>query len=81
MKRPEFSPGELNFLTESPEALRALADRHSIWAVEAEAMDFLDSARHHERRQKYLLEVAEFVQTAHDLGEDVVFEGEPRFGM
>lgn len=69
MKRPEFTKGDIKALTESPEALRALADIHSVWETEASALEFGGSADYHMTRRIALREAAMFVQHEHEVEE------------
>lgn len=77
MKRIKFSRGELLALTESPEAIRALAHQHDIWEIEVDAIGYVESAAHHAQRAKELREQANIIEAAHNNGDDVKFdEGE-----
>lgn len=39
----EFTPREIQRMAKNPDVLRALADEHDYWAIEADSMGFDDS--------------------------------------
>lgn len=53
-----FTPEEIEQLERSPDAMRLLADYHSQQGTMADAMDYKDAARFHERRRRELLGIA-----------------------
>ncbi len=68
MKRVIFSPREVVHLTEDPDALRALAEYHSVKETEADGSDWSEAADFHEARKLELRHAATMIEAAYDSG-------------
>ncbi|QBQ74792.1 hypothetical protein BcepSauron_412 [Burkholderia phage BcepSauron] len=67
---------ESRMLSQSPQALLALADLHDSWAVEADAFDMPSSSAYHSNLAQQMREQAADLAEAYDRGDDVTFKEE-----
>lgn len=59
---------EFQIMSQSPAALRAVADYHDNQAAEADAMDCAESSNFHDKRRKELIAEADLIEASLDAG-------------